>query len=153
MSSRLFQEVREKRGLVYSIYSFAGAYRDGGVFGIYAGTGPEQVGELVPILCEQIIKVAEDVNEDELNRARAQLKAGTLMALESTMSRCEHLGQQLLVYGRPVPTEEVVSKIMAVDLAGVRRVARRLREKLPTVAALGPIDDLEDYGAIVRRLA
>ncbi|CAK0767919.1 Uncharacterized zinc protease SCO5738 [uncultured Gammaproteobacteria bacterium] len=153
MSSRLFQEVREKRGLVYSIYSFAGSYRDGGVFGIYAGTGPDEVNKLVPILCEQLIKVAEDVSEDELNRARAQLKAGTLMALESTMSRCEHLGQQLLVYDRPVPTEEVVSKIMAVDLAAVRRVARRLREKLPTVAALGPIEGLEDYGSIMRRLA
>ena len=153
MSSRLFQEVREKRGLVYSIYSFAGTYRDGGLFGIYAGTGPGQVKELVPLLCDEIVRVAEDVTEDELARARAQLKAGTLMALESTMSRCEHLGQQLLVYNRPVPTEEVVRKINAVDLDAVRQAAAHLRRSAPTVAALGPLDDLEAYDRIVARLA
>ena len=152
MSSRLFQEVREKRGLVYSIYSFAGTYHDGGLFGIYAGTGPDQAKELVPILCHEICRVSQDVTEDELARARAQLKAGTLMALESTMSRCEHLGQQLLVYGRPVPTEEVVRKIDAVDLDAVRRAAARLRRERPTVAALGPLDDLEAYDRIAARL-
>ena len=152
MSSRLFQEVREKRGLVYSIYSFAGTYHDGGLFGVYAGTSPDQAKELVPILCHEICRVSQDVTEDELARARAQLKAGTLMALESTMSRCEHLGQQLLVYGRPVPTEEVVRKIDAVDLEAVRRVAARLRRNRPTVAALGPLDDLESYDRIAARL-
>ena len=152
MSSRLFQEVREKRGLVYSIYSFAGTYQDGGLFGVYAGTSPDQARELVPILCHEICRVARDVTEDELARARAQLKAGTLMALESTMSRCEHLGQQLLVYGRPVPTEEVVRRIDAVDLEGVRRVAARLRRQRPTLAALGPLDDLESYDRIAARL-
>ncbi len=153
MSSRLFQEVREKRGLVYSIYSFAGTYRDGGLFGIYAGTSPNQARELVPILCHEINRVARDVTEDEVKRARAQLKAGTLMALESTMSRCEHLGQQLLAYGRPVPTEEVVSKINAVDLETVGRVAGQLCRSAPTVTALGPLDDLESYDRIAARLA
>jgi predicted Zn-dependent peptidase len=153
MSSRLFQEVREKRGLVYSIYSFAGTYRDGGLFGVYAGTSPNQARELVPILCHEISRVADDVTEGELARARAQLKAGTLMAMESTMSRCEHLGQQLLVYDRPVPTDEVVRKINAVDLASVRRVAERLRRGPPTVAALGPLHDLESYDRIAARLA
>ena len=153
MSSRLFQEVREKRGLVYSIYSFAGTYRDGGLFGIYAGTGPGQTRELVPLLCHELCRVAEDVTEDELRRARAQLKAGTLMALESTMSRCEHLGQQLLVYGRPVPTEEVVRKINAVTLEAVRQAAASLRKAPPAVAALGPLDDLESYDRIADRLA
>ncbi len=152
MSSRLFQEVREKRGLVYSIYSFAGTYHDGGLFGVYAGTGPDQAKELVPLLCHEICRVSDDVTEDELARARAQLKAGTLMALESTMSRCEHLGQQLLVYGRPVPTEEVVRKIDGVDLEAVRRVAARLRKERPTVAALGPLEDLESYDRIAARL-
>ncbi len=153
MSSRLFQEVREKRGLVYSIYSFAGTYRDGGLFGIYAGTGPSQARELVPILCHEIDRVARDVTEAEVMRARAQLKAGTLMALESTMSRCEHLGQQLLAYGRPVPTSEVVRRINAVDLETVRRVAGQLSRSAPTVTALGPLDDLESYDRIAARLA
>ncbi len=152
MSSRLFQEVREKRGLVYSIYSFAGTYQDGGLFGIYAGTGPDEAKELVPLLCHEICRVADDVTEDELARARAQLKAGTLMALESTMSRCEHLAQQLLVYGRPIPIEEMVRKIDGVDLETVRRMARRLRQERPTVAALGPLETLESYDRIATRL-
>ena len=153
MSSRLFQEVREKRGLVYSIYTFTGGYRDGGLFGVYAGTGEDEVTELVPVVCDELAKVAEDVTEDEVARAAAQLKAGTLMALESTMSRCEQLGQQLLVYNRPVPVEEIVTKINAVDRDAVVRVARRLRASRPTVAALGPIDRLEDYDRIAARLA
>lgn len=153
MSSRLFQEVREKRGLVYSIYSFTGGYHDGGLFGIYAGTGPEEVTELLPIVCEELVKVGRDVTEDEVARARAQMKAGTLMALESSMSRCEQLGQQLLVYGRPVPVDEMVQRIDAVDSEAVMRVARRLRACMPTVAALGPVSGLEDYSRITARLA
>lgn len=153
MSSRLFQEVREKRGLVYSIYSFTGGYHDGGLFGIYAGTGADEVTELLPIVCEEIVKVGKDVTEDEVARARAQMKAGTLMALESSMSRCEQLGQQLLVYGRSVPVEEMVQRINAVDCEAVMRVARRLRATMPTVAALGPVGGLEDYRRITARLA
>ncbi|WP_353857530.1 pitrilysin family protein [Azospirillum formosense] len=151
MSSRLFQEVREKRGLVYSIYTFSGAYRDGGLFGVYAGTGEEEVAELVPVVCDELMRVTEDVTEEEVARAAAQLRAGTLMALESSMSRCEQLGQQLLVYGRPVPVEEIVEKIGAVDRESIVRVARRLRESRPTVAALGPIGRLEEYDRIAAR--
>ncbi len=153
MSSRLFQEVREKRGLVYSIYTFTGGYHDGGLFGVYAGTGEDEVAELIPVICDELAKVGEDVTEDEIARARAQLKAGTLMALESTMSRCEQLGQQLLIYDRPIPIEEIVRKIDAVDRDSVVAAARRLRRSRPTVAALGPIDRLEDYDRIVERLA
>ncbi|HEY0835551.1 MAG TPA: pitrilysin family protein [Azospirillum sp.] len=153
MSSRLFQEVREKRGLVYSIYTFTGGYRDGGLFGIYAGTGEEEVSELLPVVCEELVKVGEDISEDELARARAQMKAGTLMAMESTMARCEQLGQQLLVYGRPIPVEEIVTRINAVDRDAVMQAARRLRRSRPTVAALGPTQRLEDYERILARLA
>lgn len=153
MSSRLFQEVREKRGLAYSVHTFSGAYEDGGLFGVYAGTGPEKVGELVPVMCDELCKVALDVTDEEVRRARAQLKAGMLMALESTMSRCEQLGQQMVIFDRPVPVTEMVEKIDAVDAAAVRRVALRLRAKAPTVTALGPLDGLEDYGRIAARLS
>lgn len=153
MSSRLFQEVREKRGLVYSIYTFTGGYHDGGLFGVYAGTGEDEVAELVPVVCDEIAKVGADVTEDEVARARAQLKAGTLMALESTMSRCEQLGQQMLIYDRPVPVEEIVAKIDGVDRDAVVKAAGRLRASRPTVAALGPIAKLESYDRIAERLA
>ena len=153
MSSRLFQEIREKRGLVYSIYTFTGGYRDGGLFGVYAGTGEDEVEELIPVVCEEIVKVCSGVTDDEVARARAQMKAGTLMALESSMSRCEQLGQQLLVYGRPIPVDEIVSRIEGVDGEAVMRAARRLRQCRPTVAALGPVQGLETYDQIVARLA
>lgn len=153
MSSRLFQEVREKRGLVYSIYTFTGGYHDGGLFGVYAGTGEDEVAELVPVVCDEIAKVGADVTEDEVARARAQLKAGTLMALESTMSRCEQLGQQILIYDRPIPVEEIVAKIDGVDRDAVVKAATRLRASRPTVAALGPIAKLESYDRIAERLA
>ncbi len=152
MSSRLFQEIREKRGLVYAIYSFTAFYRDGGLFGIYAGTGDQMVGELVPVLCDEVTKVAEEVTEEEVARARTQLKAGLLMGLESTSNRCEQLGQQMLMFGRPLPTSEVVEKVDAVDVAAVSRVAKELLHRPLTLAAMGPVGGLEPYDRIMARL-
>ncbi len=152
MSSRLFQEVREKRGLVYSIYSFASSYRDGGLFGIYAGTGEGEVAELVPVVCGELLGVAEAVGEDEMHRARAQMKANLLMSLESTGSRADQIAQQLLIFGRIVPTEEIIAKIEAVEAADVQRVAARIASGPVTCAALGPIGRLEPYGELVGRL-
>lgn len=152
MSSRLFQEVREKRGLVYSIYSFTSSYADGGLFGVYAGTGEDEVAELIPVMCDEIVKVAAGVDEGELQRARAQLKASILMSLESTSSRCEQLARQILVYGRPVPTAEVVDKIEAVSGADVARVAARLFATTPTLAAIGPPAKVESYDKVAARL-
>ena len=152
MSSRLFQEVREKRGLVYSIYSFLSCYTDGGLFGVYAGTGSDEVGELVPLLCDEIHKVRERVGDDEVVRARAQLKASILMSMESTSSRCEQLARQLTIFGRPLPPDEIVARIDAVDADGVRRVVQRLTGSRPTLAALGPIGGLEGFDALAKRL-
>lgn len=152
MSSRLFQEVREKRGLVYSIYSYSSSYQDGGLFAIYAGTGEDEVAEVVPVVCEEVMKVILGVEDDELHRARAQLKASTLMSLESSSSRCEQLARQMLIYERPVPVEEVVRDIEAVDAAAVRRCAARLFATIPTFATVGPLTKVEDYDRIVRRL-
>lgn len=153
MSSRLFQEVRERRGLAYSIYSFTGGYHDGGLFGIYAGTGEDEVAELVPVICEELTRVVRDLADDEVARAKAQLRAATLMSLESSMSRCEHLGQQLLVYGRPIPAAEVVARIEAVTRDDVVAAAAKLVASPLTVAAMGPIDGLESHERIVARLA
>jgi predicted Zn-dependent peptidase len=142
MSSRLFQEIRERRGLVYSIFSFASYYADSGLFGIYAGTGGNEAAELVEAICNEIRTLSETLDEDELCRTRNQLKAGTLMALESTGTRCDQLGQQTLVFGAPVPLEEQVRKIEAVDVDAVLRVAERIFTGPPTVAAVGPSERL-----------
>lgn len=152
MSSRLFQEIREKRGLVYSIYSFASSYSDGGVFGIYAGTGEAEVEELIPLVCEEIMRLPETLDPAEVRRARAQLKAGILMARESTGSRCEQLAQQILVFGRPLPMAEIVSRVEAVDEARLARLAARLFAGRPTVAALGPVGRIESFDSIAARL-
>ena len=153
MSSRLFQEVREKRGLAYAISSFLSAYTDSGVFGIYAGTGAEEAAELLPLVMDEIDKVKTGVTAEEVNRARAQLKASLLMGLESTSSRCEQVAQQMLVFGRPIPTEEIVAKVDAVDEAAVARVAARLFAGQPTLAAVGPVGKVADFEAIAARLA
>jgi predicted Zn-dependent peptidase len=152
MSSRLFQEVREKRGLVYSIYSFTHAYSDGGLFGIYAGTGEEEVEELMPVLCDEISRLADGLDPSELERARSQLKAGLLMSLESTTARCEQQAAHMLVFAKPLDLGEMVARIDAVDAAAVLRVARRLRTAPPTLAALGPIGRMEPYRRITARL-
>lgn len=153
MSSRLFQEVREKRGLVYSIYSFVAAYSDGGLFGIYAGTGPNQVPELIPLLGRELQRLAEDASEQEVIRARAQLKASILMGRESTSGRCEQLAQQILIYGRPLSVEEIVARVEAIDVAAVRGLAARLAAGQPTLASLGPLNGANPFDDLLASLS
>ncbi len=152
MSSRLFQEVREKRGLVYSVFSFTSSYADGGVFGIYAGTGENEVQELMPVVCDEINAVRQGVSDAEVDRARAQLRANVLMSLESSSAVCEQAARQTHVFGRPVPVAETVARIEAVDAAQVARTAERLFSGAPTLAALGPVGRLDPLDGIARRL-
>jgi predicted Zn-dependent peptidase len=153
MSSRLFQEVREKRGLVYAIHSFAHGFRDGGLFGIYAGTGEEEARELVPVLCEETLKLADGLLPVELQRAKAQMKAGLLMSLESTGARCEQMAQHMLIHGTPFDPADMVGRIEAVDDAAIGRVVYRWRSAPPTLAALGPLGQLESFDRLRTRLA
>ena len=154
MSSRLFQEVRERRGLAYSVFTFSSSYADGGVFGVYAGAGEGDLAELVPVMADEMIAACEALSEDEVARARAQLKAGLLMSLESTQARAERLGRHMLLFGRPLPIAEMIGRVDAIDSGAVRRTAGRiLKGCRPTVAALGPIGRLESHDAIAARFA
>jgi predicted Zn-dependent peptidase len=153
MSSRLFQEAREKRGLVYNIYAFPSSYTDTGLFGIYAGTGEDEVAQLLPVITDQLAAVCEGVPEAEVARARAQIRAGVLMSLESTSARCEQLARQMMIFGRPIPVDETMQRIEAVDSEAVTRVARRLIASPPTFAVLGPIGQAPSIDAIAARLA
>lgn len=153
MSSRLFQEIREKRGLVYSIYSFTSSYADGGSFGVYAGTGEQEVTELIPVLCDEINKITEGVSSEELARTKAQIKAGILMSLESTSARCERLAQHMFLYGRPLTSAEIVAQIEAVDEAAILRAARRVMASKPSFAALGPTAALRRLTPITARFS
>ena len=153
MSSRLFQEVREKRGLVYSVYSFSAPAMDGGLFGIYAGTGESEAAELIPVTLDELQKVQHGVTDAELARARAQVKAGLLMSLESTGSRCEQLARQIQVFGRVIPTAETVAKIEAVTIEEVERAAASIFRAVPTLATMGPAGQVPNLASISSLLA
>lgn len=152
MSSRLFQEVREKRGLAYSVYAFPSSYHDGGLLTIYAGTGGEKLGELMPVLAGELGKLTDAVDADELQRARAQLKVGLVSSLESSGARIEQLGRQMLLFGRPLDIDEMLTAVDRVDDVAVKRVADRvMRTAPPALAALGPIAQLEPYARFAAR--
>lgn len=153
MSSRLFQEIRERRGLVYSIDTFLSAFSDEGVFGIYAGTGPDLIDEFVPALCGEIVRLADTLGEVEIARARTQLKSSLLMAMESTGARSERAGQQMLLYDRVVPVEELVARIEAITPEKLAEVARATFSSTPSLATVGPSSEIASLESIRSRLA
>ncbi len=153
LSSRLFQDIREERGLVYSIYSFNSSYADGGLFGIYAGTGADSATEVVERICVNLKTMADEVTEAELGRARAQLKAGILMSLESTAARSEQIARHTLIFGRVLPTREITDAVDAVDRDAVMRISGRLRAARPTVSTLGPEAPIPGYEEIAASLS
>ena len=153
MSSRLFQEVRELRGLCYAIYAFHMPYEDTGMFGLYAGTDVADAAELMRVVVGEIGAAADTLDEAEVARVKAQMKAGLLMALESSTSRAEQLARHIHIYGRPMPLEEIVGKIDAVTVESARKAGRDLIARgRPAVAALGP-SGLESAAEIAQTLA
>ena len=152
MSSRLFQEVREKHGLAYSIYSFTSSFEDGGIFGIYGGSTKDRVNKLISIICCELQKLTEKINDDELARARSQLKASTLMALESTASRSELVARQLQIFDRVIPVKEVISQIEKVSIFDLKGITKRLLGSKLTFSALGPIKNVDQFHIIEKRL-
>jgi predicted Zn-dependent peptidase len=154
MSSRLFQEAREKRGLCYSIHSFGSSYNDTGLFGIYAGTSDKDAPELVSVIAGEMQSLAANASEDEVARARAQMKAGMLMGLEQASARCEQIAAQMLTYGRIMDTRELIAKIDAVDAKTVSRIAAKvLKNGALSLAAMGPVGKLGSYDRVAQRFA
>jgi predicted Zn-dependent peptidase len=152
MSSRLFQEVRELRGLCYSIYAFHAPYADTGLFGLYAGTDAIDAPELMQVVVDEIAAAAGTITEAEIARVKAQMKAGLLMALESSSARAEQLARQMIVHGRPMPIEEIVARVDAVTVESTRGGGRAPGARsLPAVIALGP-SGLESAAAIAESL-
>lgn len=153
MSSRLFQEVREARGLCYAVYSFHWGYADTGLFGIYAGTDGGDVDDLVDVVIDQIEETIETMSAAELARSKAQAKVGLLAALESSGARADQLARQMLAFGRPIPLEEIVGKVEAVTLEDAKAAGRGLIARArPTFTALGPGKALETAARIAERL-
>lgn len=154
MSSRLFQEVREKRGLCYTIFAQTGAYADTGLTTIYAGTSAAQIGDLTDITMDELKRAADDMSESEVARARAQMKAGLLMGLESPSARAERLARLVSIWNRVPDLDEVVAKIDAVGVRDVRDFAAGLvGGKQAALAMYGPVDGAPRLEALQGRLA
>lgn len=154
MSSRLFQEIREHRGLCYSIFAQAGAYADTGMMTVYAGTSGEQVAELTGLTIDEMKRAADDMSEPEIERARAQMKAGLLMGLESPSNRAERLARLMQIWDRIPPLAETVAHIDAVTLRDVRDFAEAMAIRAPAALALyGPIERAPGLAALQERRA
>lgn len=153
MSSRLFQKVREERGLCYSIFAQSGAYEDAGQITIYAGTSEEEIGDLTAITLDELKRASGEMTEAEVARARVQLKAGLLMGLESPSSRAERLARLLAIWGRVPTPEEAVQKIDAVTTTDVRRYAGEMIGADVALALYGPVSNAPGLEEIKRGLA
>ncbi len=153
MSSRLFQEIREKRGLAYSVYSYTAAHSHTGLFGISAATGAADLKNLVPVIAEELRKICQDTfTEKELKRAKTQMKASMLMVLETPAATVEMLARQMLIYNRLIPVDEMVERIEKVSLQDVRRLAQKIFGATPTYALLGAVDKHVEYDELQKLL-
>ena len=140
-SARLFQEVRERRGLAYSVYSFASRYSDAGTVGVTAGCLPAKAPELLRVVREELAKVARDgFTEEEIARAKGQARGGTVLGLEDTMSRMTRLGESWLFQGGVIPIDEILDAVESVTIAEVNELASKLYAQPQSLATIGPTD-------------
>ena len=150
MSSRLFQEVREKRGLAYSVYSYHAQYADTGMFGVYAGCVPRKVDDVLAICRDEIAKVAAaGLTAEEIERGKGQLRGGLVLGLEDTGSRMSRIGKAELVYGEQLSVDQVLARIDAVTPDDVAEIAAVVLADTPTLAVVGPFDEDRDFTAAV----
>lgn len=142
MSSRLFQEIREKRGLAYAVYSFQASYLDTGMLGVYVGTGRDAVTEVVELLAENFSRLKEEeVSEDELRTAKEQLKGNLLLSTESTGSRMSKLAMNEIYFGKQLDLDQVIEEIERVSASDVRVISEELfRPEYLGLTVLGDID-------------
>ncbi len=139
MSSRLFQVVREQNGLCYSISSFHWGFSDTGVLGIHAATGAEDLESLLSLVLNELQRASEEISQQELDRARAQIRSGLLMCMESPAARAGQVARQILLFGRQIPKEELMERLDALSVDRIRDLAGRIfQESSPTLTAIGP---------------
>jgi predicted Zn-dependent peptidase len=150
MSSRLFQEVREKRGLAYSVYSFASQHADTGLWGVYVGCLPSKADEVLSIVSAEVAKVVESgLTDAELDRGKGQVRGGIVLGLEDPSSRMTRLGKSELVYPGLEPVDEVLAAIDAVTHDDIRAIATEVLTRPKVLAVVGPFDDSEAFGSAV----
>jgi predicted Zn-dependent peptidase len=152
MSSRLFQEVREKRALAYSIYSFHWDYSDSGLFGFYAGSADRDAAEVAAASIDCLAEAAHGVSETEIRRAKAQIKVSMVAALESPGARAQQIARQMQVHGRPVSIEEMMARIDAVSAEDVRKTGAAMLRSRPTVATIGSVGKVPGEAKVAEAL-
>src|SRR5690606_15168600 len=152
MSSRLLQAVGDKRGLFYSVSAFHWGFSDTGIFGVHAATGKSGLGKLVPVIAKELQKAGESITQEELNRARAQYRAGLMMSHESAASRASQIARQMLLFGQPVVMDELMERLSKLTVERLADLSARLFSTRPTVAAVGPVSKLPSYDAISNSL-
>ncbi len=153
MSSRLFQEVREKRGLCYSVYAFHSGFSDTGIFGIHAATGEDDIGELIPVIVDELKQAAHSITLEETDRARAQIRAHLLMSTESPAASAGQNARQLLLFGRIITNDELMERLNAISPERIRDLAERLFfDATPTIAAVGPIAGVPNQAQLTEML-
>lgn len=154
MSSRLFQEVREFRGLCYSVYAFHWGFSDTGIFGIHAATGGENLPELVPVIIDELHKSANEIHQKEIERARAQIRAQLLMGQESPAARAGQIARQMMLYGRPISNPEMMERLEGITIERLTDLAGRLfYDTVPTLSAIGPLEQLAPMEDITASLS
>jgi len=139
-SSRLFQKVREKRGLVYTVQAGHIMFDDIGMFEIYAGTDPARLKELLPVIRHELNDVKHHITPGELARAKAQARADLLMGQETVMRRADMLGHHMLAFGKPISVEKILEKLMAVTRQDAQKMARKIFTARGIVAEMGPVE-------------
>lgn len=145
MSSRLFQEIREERGLSYSIFSYHTAFEETGMFTIYAGTTPEQLEETFHVICDTLKNMkANGISQDELKKGKEQLKGSLMLSLESTNSRMSRLGKNELLLKRHLSLDEIIEKVEAISIESVQDVAADVLSRPMSIALVSPLETLPD---------
>ena len=139
MSSRLFQEVREKRGLAYAIYAFHWDYSDAGLFGFYAGSADKDAAEVVAASLDCLAEAAHRLDDREIRRTKAQMKVSILAAIESPGARAQQLARQMQIYGRPLSLDEMIARVEAISVDDVRKTGAAMLRSSPTVATIGAV--------------
>ncbi len=144
MSSRLFQEIRENRGLAYSIYAFNSCFNDSGIFGIYGGTTPDKCEEMINSISDEIKKICDKIEDVELARVKTQFCASLKMAKESTSSRMQRLGSDILLFNKVYSDEDIVDKFKHITKKDITKIAQQIFSSKPTTAMIGKVKKIEE---------
>jgi predicted Zn-dependent peptidase len=152
MSSRLFQEVREKRGLCYSVFAFGTTYEDSGQLGVYAATSPDHTPDLISVMATVMLSMMDEISPKEIDRAKAQLKTSIVMNLESASSRADQIARQFLAFGEVPDIKSLIVKIEKVTIDQVRELASEIfGHSVPSMSAVGQLSSLESHATLAAR--